>query len=72
MEYHVFVHPLVEEYLSRRDVIGDPARERLADALIYDLTYHGEQFRAQNPRVRPGSSCFWYDHILSDSGHCGR
>jgi hypothetical protein len=35
-------------------VIGDPARERLADALIHNLTYHGDQFRTRNPCVRPG------------------
>jgi hypothetical protein len=68
VEYHVWIHPLVEEYLSRSDVIGDQARERLADALIYNLTHHGEQFRTQNVRVRPGSPCFWYDHVLSDNG----
>jgi hypothetical protein len=66
--YHVFLHPLVEEYLSRPEVISDQARERLADALIHNLTYHGDQFRTHNLRVRPGSPCFWYDYIISDNG----
>jgi hypothetical protein len=68
VEDHVHVHPLVEEFLSRPDVIGDQARERLADDLIHDLSHHGERMRQQSPRVRAGSPCFWYDYILSDNG----
>jgi hypothetical protein len=49
-------------------VIGDEARERLSNAVIQDLSSHGEQFRTQNPRVRPSSPCFWFDYLVSDNG----
>lgn len=68
MAYFVSVHPLVEEYLSRPDVISEPARERLAEALIYNLSNFGDKFRQENYRVRPGSNCFWFNYILSDNG----
>jgi hypothetical protein len=65
--YHVFVHPLVVEYLFRPEVIGNQARERLSTSLIDNLSKFGELYRRTNLRVGPaGSPCFWYDYILRD------
>jgi hypothetical protein len=66
VEYHVAILPLLEEYISRPEVLSGPARERLSDALIDNLSHRGEYYRTQNTRVRPGSPCFWYDYVLSD------
>jgi hypothetical protein len=66
--YEVSVHPLVEEYLSRTDVVSDEARVKLAEALVSDLENAGDQFRKHNRRVRPGSPCFWYDRLFRDRG----
>ncbi len=68
MTYDIWVHPLVEEYISRADLLGEEAREKLAEDLISDLATAGDSFRAQNFRVRPGSPCFWYDRVFRDRG----
>jgi hypothetical protein len=66
--FHVFVHPLVEEYLARADLLSDDARERLAEALVSDRETAGDYFRTHNTRGRPGSPCFWYDRLFRDRG----
>ena len=68
VRYRVLVHPLVEEYLSRGDLLSEEAREKLAEALVSDLETAGDRYRTHNPRIRPGSSCFWYDRVFRDRG----